>query len=42
MTDERLLKLQKALPDGICERFESAEALGEAVGELFSANCVAV
>lgn len=36
MTGERLLKLQKALPDGICGRFENADALQEAVGQLFS------
>ena len=36
MTDERLGKLQKTLPDGICDRFESADALRQAVGKLFS------
>lgn len=40
MTTERLLKLKKALPDGICDRFENADALRETVGQLFSTSMV--
>ena len=36
MTDERLLKLRKALPDGICERYENAEELQDTAADLFS------
>jgi len=36
MTDERLLKLRKALPNGICDRYDNAAELGRAVGKLFS------
>ena len=38
MTNERLLKLQKALPDGICDRYESAAELRDSVGKLFSSS----
>ena len=38
LTGERLQKLKNALPDGICDRYESAEALRDTVGELFSGS----
>ena len=36
LTNERLLKLRKALPSGTCDRFVDADALRDAVGKLFS------
>ena len=40
VTDERLSKMRKALPDGACDRFNDADALRNAVGQLIAAPAV--
>ena len=38
LTEERLKKLRKSLPEGVCDRFVDAAGLREAVGRLISSN----